>query len=124
MTPLTPTDIEHIADVIADTFPLCASQLREHAGTMRSVSEVTEHRMAEQRVWTKGIDDCHCVNCGLTWDMHLADGRTSCPPPREDAMRAFNDLALAYGLRQGRERADALRWFMLGRNSVVKVSDE
>ena len=55
MTPLTPTDIEHIADVIADTFPLCASQLREHAGTMRSVSEVTEHRMADQC-----FDACTC----------------------------------------------------------------
>jgi len=41
MTPLTATDIEHIADVIAGQFPLCADQLREHARMMRSAPDVT-----------------------------------------------------------------------------------
>jgi hypothetical protein len=33
--PLTPENIEHIADIIADEFPICADQLREHARAMR-----------------------------------------------------------------------------------------
>lgn len=40
------------------------------------------------KVWTKGPDGCHCVNCGLTWDMHICDGKSSCPPSRIDSLSA------------------------------------
>lgn len=31
----------------------------------------------------------YCLNCGKTWDMHLCDGRTSCPSPPHPATRMF-----------------------------------
>jgi hypothetical protein len=35
---------------------------------------------AERTVWTKSTDsDPYCVHCGKTWDMHICDGRSSCP---------------------------------------------
>lgn len=30
-------------------------------------------------VWTKGPDGRSCIHCGLTWDMHVCDGKSSCP---------------------------------------------
>jgi hypothetical protein len=34
----------------------------------------------ERTVWTKSTDsDPYCVHCGKTWDMHICDGRSSCP---------------------------------------------
>jgi hypothetical protein len=35
---------------------------------------------AEHTVWTKTSDsDPYCIHCGKTWDMHICDGRSSCP---------------------------------------------
>lgn len=35
---------------------------------------------AERTVWTKTSDsDPYCIHCGKTWDMHICDGRSSCP---------------------------------------------
>jgi hypothetical protein len=43
-TPLSPEDVEHIADIIENKYPNCADQLREHARAMRAGATKSDQR--------------------------------------------------------------------------------
>lgn len=77
------------ASVVEERVPTLMDQVRS---AQRSMAEwpqwmkdaVTEARAADAEqhgtVWKqRAKSDPYCANCGLTWDMHLCDGRTSCP---------------------------------------------
>jgi hypothetical protein len=63
------------ASVIGPNAYCSACLLRE-----RRTAKETRPDPAERTVWTKTSDsDPYCIHCGKTWDMHLCDGRSSCP---------------------------------------------
>lgn len=48
--------------------------------TCACAAQETSPAPAERTVWTKTSDsDPYCIHCGRTWDMHICDGRSSCP---------------------------------------------
>lgn len=49
----------------------------------------SDETSATPTVWTKTPQsDPYCIHCGKTWDMHLADGRSSCPRRRSQSEEA------------------------------------
>jgi hypothetical protein len=81
-TPLTASEIEHIADIIAQQFPTCADQLREHAETMRGNHSLDAGASAPETL---------CVVCQAELPPLNQWSMPACPSCTEKAERASGE---------------------------------